>query len=153
MFCNVHIMALLSPVLQWCPWKQVNNASPLTEEPESDREADCCFQAARGLRGQALLPFLRVRRHFRKVSLLLGDLVYVCVNWENWLNDTEPCPSHSNILWDYAFIVLPFHSTKLSTMCLKRWGQKEKVFDPQLLLIVYLQTEGKGKELPKLNTN
>lgn len=25
-------------------------------------KADCCFQAARGLRGQALLPFLRARR-------------------------------------------------------------------------------------------
>ena len=48
------------------------------------------------------------------------------------------------------FIVLPFHPTKLSTVCLKRWGQKKKVFDPQLLLKAYLQTEGKGKELPKL---
>lgn len=48
------------------------------------------------------------------------------------------------------FIAFPFHPTKLSTMCLKRWGQKNEVFHPQLLLKVYLQTEGKGKEQPKL---
>lgn len=54
--------------------------------------------------GHASIPELG---GFRKVSFLLGAFVYVCVNWENWLNDTEACPSHSNILWDYAFHCLP----------------------------------------------
>lgn len=141
-------MALFSPVLQWCHENRWTMPPPTpTEEPESDRES---WLLARGLR--SLTTSIPELGGFRKVSFLLGASIRLClcklrklIKWYRSLS--FPILIFCEIT---PFIVFPFHPTKLSTMCLKRWGHKNEVFHPQLLLKVYLQTEGKGKEQPKL---
>ena len=52
----------LFPCSSVTPLKTGEQCPPSLRSLSHTGKADCCIQAARGLRGQALLPFLRVRR-------------------------------------------------------------------------------------------